>query len=62
METLGWIFLIVAIITIALWIYAIADIIKGTFNGSGTKLLWLVVVIIFPILGAFLYLIIGKRG
>lgn len=62
METFGWVILILAIITIALWFYAIADIVKGTFSGSGSKMLWLVVVIIFPIIGAFLYLMMGKRS
>ena len=62
METFGWVLLILAVIAIALWIYAIADIVKGSFSGSGKKMLWLIVVIIFPIVGAFLYLVLGKRS
>lgn len=61
METFGWIMLVLALITLALWIYAIADIIKGSIGGSGNKIMWLIIVIIFPILGAFVYLAIGRR-
>ena len=54
--------LILFLVALALWIFAIYDIVKGTFKGSGSKALWLVVVIFFPIIGALLYLIFGRRG
>jgi len=39
METFGWIMVILALLTIALWIYASADSVKVTFSGSGSKVL-----------------------
>ncbi len=54
--------LVLIVIAIILWIYAIYDVVKGTFTGSGSKTLWLVVIIFFPILGAILYLIFGRSS
>ena len=61
MEETMIIFLVLGIIALILWIYAILDIVKGTFKGSGSKMLWLIVVIFFPIVGALLYLLIGRK-
>lgn len=61
MEQFGIGLILLTIISIALWIYAIADIVKGSLSGNSTKIMWLVAVIIFPILGAILYLLIGKK-
>jgi len=54
--------LVLGLIALVLWIYAIVDVVKGTFEGSSTKLIWLIVIIIFPILGSILYLIIGRKN
>lgn len=62
MEGLGWTALILGLLALGLWIYAILDIVRGSLSGSGNKVLWLIIVIFFPILGALLYLLIGKRG
>ena len=62
MESLGWVALILGILALGLWIYAILDIVRGSLSGSGNKVLWLIVVIFFPILGAIIYLLIGKKG
>ncbi len=62
MESLGWVALILGILALGLWIYAILDIVRGSLSGSGNKVLWLIVVIFFPILGALIYLLIGKKG
>lgn len=62
MEEFGIALLILGVVALGLWIYAIADIVKGAFSGSGSKILWLVVVIIFPIIGALVYLFIGKKS
>ncbi|HAD96205.1 MAG TPA: hypothetical protein DCG19_02305 [Cryomorphaceae bacterium] len=61
METLGWTLLILGLITVALWIYAIADILKGSLDGQGSKILWLVIVLFFPIVGVVLYFLVGRR-
>lgn len=62
MESLGWTALVLSLIALGLWIYAILDIVRGSLDGSGNKILWLIVVIFFPILGALLYLLMGKKS
>lgn len=62
METWAWIVIIIALLALALWIYAIADILRGSFRGDLSKILWLVVVIFFPVLGALLYLLFGRKS
>ena len=51
--------LIFLVLPIALWLIALIDILKSNFSGNN-KIVWIVVVILLPILGAILYLIIGK--
>ena len=51
--------LIILVLPIVLWLIALIDILKSNFIGNN-KLIWIVVVILLPILGAILYLIIGK--
>jgi hypothetical protein len=57
----AWILLIIGLFALVLWIYAIIDIVRGSLAGNSRKILWLIVVIIFPIIGAILYLILAKR-
>lgn len=51
--------LIFLVLPITLWLIALIDILKSNFNGNN-KIVWIVVVILLPILGAILYLIVGK--
>lgn len=53
------ILLLILIVPIVLWLIALIDILKSNFNGNN-KLVWIVVVIFLPILGAILYFLIGK--
>ncbi|QOR77233.1 MAG: PLDc_N domain-containing protein [Thermoflavifilum sp.] len=48
------------LLTLILWIWALVDIIKSRFNSDTTKIIWIVVVILLPLLGSILYLIIGR--
>ncbi len=34
---------------------------KGTFRDSTTKLIWVLVILLMPFLGALLYLILGRN-
>lgn len=52
---------IVSIVFFVIWIWAIVDIIKSDFKDSITKLVWLIVVIVFTFLGTILYLLFGKE-
>lgn len=60
MEEFIVVIIILGIVALGLWVYAIADIVRGTFSGSSSKMLWLIVVIFFPIVGALLYLLVGR--
>jgi len=44
-----------------LWIWAIVDILRSDFTDSTTKLIWLIVIVFLPVLGAILYLLIGRN-
>lgn len=62
METFVWVILTLTIISVILWIWAIFDIIRGGLAGDTSKILWMVVVIIFPILGVILYYLFGRKS
>ncbi|MBX5439189.1 MAG: PLDc N-terminal domain-containing protein [Thermoflavifilum sp.] len=49
------------LLTLILWIWALVDIIKSRFESDTTKIIWIVVVILLPLLGSILYLIIGRN-
>ncbi|WP_439482120.1 PLDc N-terminal domain-containing protein [Cyclobacterium plantarum] len=44
-----------------LWIWALVDIIRSRFENSEKKLLWIILIFIFPILGAIVYFQFGKK-
>lgn len=48
------------ILAISLWIIVIRDIIKRRLKYLSFNLIWLMVVIFFPILGSILYLLLRK--
>jgi hypothetical protein len=47
------------IFTFILYIYILIDILKHEFTGYN-KIIWLLVIIFFPVLGAILYLVFGR--
>ena len=51
--------MIFIIFTFILYIYILIDILKHEFTGYN-KIIWLLVIIFFPVLGAILYLVFGK--
>lgn len=46
---------------LALWVYAIIDIVKGGFKSESDKLVWLILVLMIPFLGTVLYFLIGQK-
>ena len=52
--------LLILLIFIILWFTAIIDILQNNFLGNN-KIVWILVVIFIPIMGAILYLTIGKN-
>ena len=55
------ILIIIAIFCIILPFKALIDILKSKFNGND-KLIWVIVVLLVPIIGAILYFRIGKKS
>ena len=47
------------VFTFVLNIYILIDILKHEFTGYN-KIIWILVLIFFPVLGAILYLVFGK--
>ena len=48
---------------IALWIFALVDCIRvndDTMYRSGTKLIWVLVIVLTQVIGAIIYLVIGR--
>lgn len=59
----GWEILFILIILAfpgLLWIWALVDALKSEFTDSSNKLIWVLLILLLPILGAFLYLVIGR--
>ena len=51
--------MIFIIFTFILYIYILIDILKHEFTGYN-KIIWLLVIIFFPVLGAILYLVFER--
>lgn len=49
------------VLTAVLWIWALVDIIQSRFENSAIKVLWIILIFIFPILGSIIYFQFGKK-
>lgn len=43
-----------------LWLWALVDLLKSDFKNSINKLIWVILIVFLPVLGAILYLLIGR--
>jgi hypothetical protein len=58
---LAWI--LISLVGLVLWIWALVDAIQNPSLSGNEKLIWVLVIILTSLLGAVLYLLIGrKRG
>lgn len=48
-------------LTAIIWIWALVDLVKSSFRNTLTKLLWLLVILFFPILGSIVYFQFARR-
>lgn len=51
--------LVFTLFTFMLYIYILIDILRHEFTGYN-KIIWILVIIFFPVLGAILYLVFGR--
>jgi hypothetical protein len=58
--TLVFIILGIGLFFLALPLFAIIDIVRSEFEDHTNKLIWVIIVIFFPIIGSLLYFTIGK--
>lgn len=57
------IFLILGIAAFAFWVWAIVDVVKvpdDSMFQAGNKLVWVLVVVLTGVLGAIIYLVVGR--
>ncbi len=52
---------VLGLIFIIFWVWALIDILKSDFEDNIIKLIWLLVVFFLSILGAILYYFIGQK-
>jgi hypothetical protein len=45
-----------------LWVFALIDILRNEFKGQNEKLIWVLIIIFVPLLGAILYFVIGRKN
>ncbi|MDF3077803.1 MAG: PLDc protein [Sphingobacteriaceae bacterium] len=55
------ILLITGLVPLAFVVVCLIDIVRSDFKDSTTKLLWVLIVILAPVLGSLIYLLIGKN-
>ena len=56
---MGFLHLVLGLIILVLDIVAIVSVLGGTSSG-GRKLLWVVIILLFPVIGVILYFLIGQ--
>ncbi len=52
---------LILLLTIALPIIALVDILKHNFKPSDNKIVWALIVLLLPLIGTILYFIIGRK-
>ncbi|PRY07413.1 phospholipase D-like protein [Pontibacter ummariensis] len=52
--------LLFLVIPVGLWLWALIDMLQSDFTDKTNKLIWAIVIIFVPVLGALLYLLIGR--
>ncbi|GHA74729.1 PLDc N-terminal domain-containing protein [Pontibacter akesuensis] len=57
---LGGVEFLILLIPLALWLWALIDVLRSDFKSGTDKLVWVVAIIFVPLLGALLYLLFGR--
>ena len=60
MGNLGFQELLLILIVLILPLVALIDILRNSFRESVNKIVWILVVLFLPVIGAILYFIIGR--
>ncbi|WP_207428537.1 PLD nuclease N-terminal domain-containing protein [Pedobacter sp. SYSU D00535] len=54
--------LFLGVLPLTLMVIAFVDIVRSSFKDSATKVVWALIVLLMPVLGALLYFVIGRTG
>ena len=57
----SFIFPLIMLIVLGVYIYSLVDILKHEFRGNN-KIVWIIVVLMLPLLGVFLYFLLGNNN
>jgi hypothetical protein len=49
------------LLPLVLWIWALTDLLRSEFQDNINKLIWALVIVMLPLVGALLYLFIGRQ-
>lgn len=55
-------FAILGVIGLIVWIWALVDAIKNPALNDSERIIWVVVIVLLQLLGAIIYLIVGRKG
>ncbi|WP_299708954.1 PLD nuclease N-terminal domain-containing protein [uncultured Pontibacter sp.] len=48
-------------VPVGLWLWALLDLLSSEFENGSNKVVWLMAITFLPVLGALLYLLIGRN-
>ncbi len=57
-----FIILLIFLLPLVLWIFAIVDLIQRQFRDQTNKIVLALVIVLIPFLGSILYLLIGRKA
>ncbi|MBN8821936.1 MULTISPECIES: PLD nuclease N-terminal domain-containing protein [unclassified Spirosoma] len=53
--------LLLVLFILGLPVFALVDVVRSEFRGPNDKLIWVIIIVFFNIVGALLYFIIGRN-
>jgi len=54
-------FVLFGLLVLTFWVWTLLDIVKNGRLNSSEKVIWILVVFFFPLLGSLLYLAVGRK-
>lgn len=62
MEIFGIFFILLAVASVGLFVWALVDVLGTQFSNQNTKLLWVLVVLLATFVGPLLWLVWGRNN
>jgi hypothetical protein len=60
---MSWIWPILAILVVAMWAFALVDIVRRRHEMSGARIVaWVIAIFVFPVLGTIVYYLVHAGG